>query len=81
MTGRELIAYILENHLESEKISLDTVKFLDYISKEKFAVKNKAGLATVDMWLMLGHVPFITIGGKVYVPDKTMDEIRKETHE
>lgn len=78
MTGKELIVYILSNNLENVVLGCDTLEVLGYITKDAFAVKNRVGLSTVDAWLLSGKVPFVTIGNRVYVPNKTIEELRKE---
>lgn len=78
MTGKELIVYILSNNLENVKLGPDTLEILGYITKDAFAVKNRAGLSTVDAWILMGRIPFVTIGNKVYVPNKTLEELQKE---
>ena len=69
MTGRELIMYILENHLEDEPV-FQNGTFIGYMSDKKFAETLGVGLATVHTWILLGYVKgAITIGDCTYVPN------------
>lgn len=68
MTGRELIMYILENHLEDEPVFKNGT-FVGYMSDTKFAETLGVGLATVQAWVSLGHIQdVIMIGANVYIP-------------
>ena len=55
MTGRELIMYILENHLEDEPV-FQNGTFIGYVSDTKFAEMLGVGVATVHTWILLGRV-------------------------
>ena len=68
MTGRELIMYILENHLEDEPV-FHKGTFVGYMSDKKFAEMLGVGLATVHAWVLLGRVKdSIMIGDTIYIP-------------
>lgn len=68
MTGRELIMYILENHLEDEPV-FQNGAFIGYMSDKKFAEVLGVGLATVHAWVLLGSVKgSIMIGDTIYIP-------------
>lgn len=68
MTGRELIMYILENHLEDEPVFKHGT-FVGYMSDKKFAETLGVGLATVNAWVLLGRVKgSIMIGDTIYIP-------------
>ena len=68
MTGRELIMYILENHLEDEPVFRNGT-FVGYTSDVKFAEMLGVGLATVHTWALLGRLKgAIMIGDKIYIP-------------
>lgn len=68
MTGRELIMYILENHLEDEPV-FQNGAFVGYMTDMKFAETLGVGLATVHTWMSLGYVKgAITIGDITYIP-------------
>ena len=68
MTGRELIMYILENHLEDEPV-FQNGAFVGYVTDKKFAETLGVGLATVHTWMALGYVKgAVTIGDITYIP-------------
>lgn len=68
MTGRELIMYILENHLEDEPV-FQNGTFIGYMTDKKFAETLNVGLATVHTWIALGYIKdAITIGNITYIP-------------
>lgn len=68
MTGRELIMYILENHLEDEPV-FQNGTFIGYMPDIKFAETLGVGLASVHTWVSLGYVKdVITIGDTIYIP-------------
>ena len=68
MTGRELIMYILKNHLEDEPV-FQNGTFIGYMSDVQFAERLGVGLATVHTWMLLGRVKeAIMIGDHMYIP-------------
>ena len=68
MTGRELIMYILENHLEDEPV-FQNGTFVGYVSDVKFAEILGIGVATVRAWIMMGRIKdAIVIGDAKFVP-------------
>lgn len=66
MKGRDLIVYILENHLEDVDV-LSDLKNLGLYSVEEVAVLNNVGKATVKTWCELGRCDYTTIGGQIYI--------------
>lgn len=72
MTGRELIIYILRNHLEDEQIVKDGV-FVGFISEDKVAVKFGVGVATVRTWFSYGMIKGVRIGDRLYFPNDVTD--------
>lgn len=60
MTGRELIVYILENHLEDEPVFKDG-KFIGCLTIEEAAVKANTGIATTMALLTYNNVDTIKI--------------------
>ena len=66
MTGRDLIIYILENHLEDEPVFLDK-GFLNLLSEEDAAVKLNVGQATIKAWLELGMIKGVKVGESIYI--------------
>lgn len=67
LTGRELIIYILENHLEDEPIFDDGI-FLGFMSENEAAVKFKVGTSTIRTWYSLGMLKGVTLGNAIYIP-------------
>ena len=80
MTGRELIMYILENHLEDEPV-FQNGTFVGYMSDIKFAEMLGVGLASVHAWAMLGYInDAILIGDTIYIPiNRAKDLHTKQT--
>ena len=83
MTGRELIMYILENHLEDEPV-FQNGTFIGYVPDAKLAEMLGVGVATVHTWILLGRVKdAIMIGDTMFVPTIYVMELckQKETQE
>ena len=83
MTGRELIIYILENHLEDEPV-FQNGTFIGYVSDVKLAEMLGVGVATIHTWILLGRVKdAIMIGDTMFVPTIYVMELykQKETQE
>ena len=78
MTGRELIMYILDNHLEDEPV-FQNGTFVGYVSDVKFAKIMNVGVSTVRTWILLGHVKdAIMIGDTMFIPMIYVDELQKQ---
>lgn len=78
MTGRELIMYILENHLEDEPVFKNGT-FVGYVSDVKFAEILGVGVATVHAWIMMGHIKdAIMIGDVMFVPTIYINTLKSE---
>lgn len=60
MTGRELIIYILTNHLEDEVV-------VETESIETVAERMDVGVATVKAWIDLGLFHTITVNDVMYI--------------
>lgn len=67
MTGRELISYILANHLENEPV-YENGKLLGFMTADEAAVKFNVGTATVRVWVNEGNLYGININGVLYIP-------------
>lgn len=67
MTGRELIIYILENHLEDESVFKDE-KFIGLLSVSEVAERMNVGIATVYVWIHQKRLKAIPIYGAFYIP-------------
>lgn len=78
MTGRELIMYILENHLEDEPV-FQNGTFVGYVSDVKFAEMLGVGVATVRAWIMIGRIKdAIMIGDVMFVPAIYINTLKSE---
>lgn len=66
MKGRDLIIYILENHLEDEDV-LSDLKKIGLYSIQETAVILSVGEETVKAWCKMGKIDHTTIGGDIYV--------------
>lgn len=67
MTYRELIVYIIENHLEDEQV-FEGGKPVGFNTIEEAAVKFKVGVATVKVWIERKMLPSIKLGQVTYIP-------------
>ena len=67
MTGRDLIVYILQNHLEDEPIFKNGT-FIGFLTVEEAAVKADVGVATICAWAFLGKIPYVNVGTHLYIP-------------
>lgn len=68
ITGRDLIIYILENHLEDEPIFTDG-QFMGFYTAEKFAELYGYGVETVKTWIKMGTIQnAIQIGNTYLIP-------------
>lgn len=66
MTGRELIVYILENHLEDRPIC-DGGKLVGFLTLEEAAVKFEIGPKTMEIIYRRGDIDGIDINGTIYI--------------
>ena len=67
MTGRELILYILANHLEDEPVFYNGA-FMGFDTPASYAIKHNVGVATVVTWIQMGRVEAIKIGDLYFIP-------------
>ena len=67
MTGRELIVYILENHLEDEPVYKDGM-FIGFLTVGEVAEQLDIGIQTVRTLAMLDRIDYISNGGHMYIP-------------
>lgn len=65
MTGRDLIVYILQNHLEDVSITDD--RFMNLITVEEAAMKFDVGVETVKVWYVYGIIQGIRLGDNLYI--------------
>lgn len=80
MTGRELIVYILQNHLEDEPIIVNGT-LVGLMTESEIAVKFDVGISTVRAWYICGVLPGIKIGTEVYYPKNAVDPRKDDKHE
>lgn len=78
MTGRELILYILQNHLEDQQIFANG-KFLDFMTVKEAAAKFEVGETTVRVWVKMNMIPYISIGDEIFIPKTAPNPKTKET--
>lgn len=67
MTGRDLIIYILSNGLENEPIVKDG-KPIGFMTVDEAAAAMHVGAATIHVWIWQNQLPFVSIGGTIYIP-------------
>ena len=78
MTGRELIMYILENHLEDEPV-FQNGTFVGYVSDVKFAEILGVGVATVRAWIMMGRIKDASmIGDAMFISTIYISTLKSE---
>lgn len=70
MTGRDLIIYILSNHLEDEPV-FQNGNILGFVTIDQAAALLDVGAATVCAWIQQDKLTgIIDIGGVIYIPLK-----------
>lgn len=78
MTGRELILYILQNHLEDQEVFAND-KFLDFMTVKDAAVKFEVGESTIRVWVKMDMLPSIRVGEEIFIPKTAPNPKTKET--
>lgn len=73
MTGRDLIVYILENHLEDAPVVDGNGVFIGFMSEEEAAVKFDVGVETIKAWYVLGKLNGVKIGDRLYFLNNVSD--------
>ena len=68
MTGRDLIIYILEHHLEDEELFKDG-KIPGLMTYEEAAVKFNVGTCTIRTWVTQGFLKGINFRGIPFIPE------------
>lgn len=66
MTGRDLILYILNNHLKDSEVSKDG-RLFDFLTIEEAAKKFNVTTTTIEVWLRLGTLSHIKLGENLYL--------------
>lgn len=67
MNGRDLIIYIIENHLEDEEIFRNG-KLIGFLTPMEAAAKYSVGVETVKVWCEFKVIKSIKIGDQLYIP-------------
>ena len=78
MTGRELIVYILENHLEDKPV-FENGKFVGFLTVEEAAAKMNLGVATINAFIQEGWLEGNKIGDNIYTPANLNASIPKKS--
>ena len=66
MTGRELIVYILTNHLEDEPVFADG-KFIGLMTIEEAAAKFDVGVSTIITWYTRDEIDGVILGNALFI--------------
>lgn len=66
MTGRDLIIYILENHLEDEQV-FQNGKILGFMTVNEAALKFDVGPETIKMWYAVDILQGFKLGDEIYI--------------
>ena len=67
ITGRDLILYIMNNHLENYPV-FQNGRFLDFLTVKEAAVKCDVGESTIRVWVKMNTLPHIVIGEQIFIP-------------
>ena len=67
MTGRDLILYILEHHLEDEPV-FKNGQFIGFVTASEVAKNTDVGLATVWAWVKQGRLDSVCVTEGIYIP-------------
>lgn len=67
MTGRDLIIYIIENHLEDQPI-YENGNILGFMSIYEAAVKFEVGIGTIIAWVQNSSLDGVKVGNDWYIP-------------
>lgn len=62
MTGRDLIVYIMANHLEDAPIS-SIINSAGLMTVEQAAILFGVGTASIETFMQLGTLQYVIIGG------------------
>ena len=76
MTGRDVILYILENHLEDE-LFFNNDSVIGLFNIYQAAVRMNVGPETIKTWFELKVVPKIQIGQTSFITVKDLEELEK----
>lgn len=75
LTGRHIILYILEHHLEDAVVD-------GWLTPVEVAEKFNVGIATVATWISENKIEHISVLGQVFIPyDAIPEKIKERSHE
>ena len=72
MKGRDLIVYILENHLEDAPVFEDG-KIIGFMTEQEAAVKFGVGVPTIRVWINDDYLTGLRTGDTIYIPQNAPD--------
>jgi predicted transcriptional regulator len=78
MTGRELILYILANHLEDKPV-FEKGKFIGFVTTSDVAKAANVGLATVHAWMHQGRLESVVVNEGIYIPANYVSPLKSIT--
>ena len=67
MTGRDLMIYIIENHLEDTDV-IENGKLIGFMTEEEAAVKFGVGTTTIRVWVNQDKLPGVSINSQLFIP-------------
>lgn len=67
MLCRDLIKYILDNHLEDEPV-FQNGRFAGFMGIEEAAIKFEVGAATIQTWILFNLIDYVEFGSLRYIP-------------
>ena len=77
MTGRDIILFILSNHLEDELIFGDLELSSLFMTVEEAAAKFHVGTASINIWCNSGWIPYYNKDAIRYIL-KTAEDPREK---
>ena len=76
MTGRDIMLFILSNHLENELIFGDLELASLFMTVEEAAAKFHVGTASINIWCKAGCLPYYSKDATIYIL-KTAEDPRE----
>lgn len=77
MTGRDLVIYILENHLEDKPVISETGELIGFLTITQAAKELNVGTESIKTLFLLGGLEGIKIGDTILLYPKSVYD-RKE---
>lgn len=84
MKGRDLILYILKNHLENEPVFRDNGILVGYMTSEEAAKKFNVPESLIKVWVNADYMDGVLINENLLVPENSVDPrtiVREKKHE